>query len=83
MEQTLNEKILACIDEGHVGDSHLSGFDENKAAKSIERLVLREKIKDYQYIKDCVNLYGHDEIKINSIIESLTEKLNQIKTTVK
>lgn len=78
---SLNERILDCIDEGHVADSHLSGYDEKKAAKAIEQLIISEKIDLLNELRKEIFLAGSISHyrKIDEKIQLLTEKLNILK----
>lgn len=80
MQSELNKKILDAIDEGHVGDSHLSGFDENKVANAIERIVIQTQLDLLFTISDNMVLdceQAHEDL--GKKIQELTNQLNQIK----
>lgn len=79
----LNEKIMDTLTKNdcyvHDSDGAIF-FEETKlAANEIEKLVLQDRIENFNYILDNCNLSDTDRIKIKSITEELTNQLNLIK----
>lgn len=79
----LNEKIMDTLTKNdcyvHDSDGAIS-FEETKlTANEIEKLVLKDRIENFNYVLDTCNLSGTDIIKIKSITEELTNQLNLLK----
>ena len=79
----LNEKIMDTLTKNdcyvHDSDGAIFFEDTKLAANEIEKLVLQDRIENFNYILDNCNLSDTVRIKIKSITEELTNQLNLIK----